>query len=131
MFDSRQNLFEKFQPFSSQLRGKVCQSGHVSPWPREASYEPISERIATICINNRKGGGCFLCSTGYSRIRSKDDVNLETDQLGGKLGQSIQFSLRPPVFNNNVFPLYVPKIPKALPEGPAHLGSRSRRRTRR
>jgi hypothetical protein len=56
----------------------------------------------------------FLGGTGYCWTGRDDDVDFETHQFGHERGDTIGFSLCRSPFNDNVFPLHVPKLAEAL-----------------
>src|SRR4029077_9330885 len=59
----------------------------------------------------------FLGSLRIRRAGRDNDVHVETNQLGRKIGQSIEFSLCISVLNDNVFPLHVTEVAQTLAEG--------------
>jgi hypothetical protein len=53
------------------------------------------------------------------RPERKEDMDVEPDQFGSQVGQSLRLSLRPPVFDENVPALDISKITHPLPESRA------------
>src|SRR5262249_24683849 len=97
-------------------RGKVGQSSNVPAGSRKAGHDSTSNRSNLLRHHNRDSLRRFLGSTGVWRTSRNDYVYLETHQLGRQLRQPIEFSLRPPILNYNVFLLQVSKLPQALSE---------------
>jgi hypothetical protein len=79
---------------------------------RKAGNEPCANRIGNYRKHDWDRSGRSLCSQGRSRTGGHNDVNIKTDQLGGKLRELLPLSKT--VLNDDVFSLNVTKIPKPL-----------------
>src|SRR5215467_12394567 len=77
--ESRHDLLEQLQQFSTQLCAETCQACDVSPRVGEASDEPNSNRIATACHHNGDRTGGFLCVLTRSGTVCDNDVHFETN----------------------------------------------------
>jgi hypothetical protein len=98
----------------------------VAAGPRQASDDPIPNRISFVRHDNGNRVRRFLGGTGYWRTGRNDNVYLETHQLGRERGEAIEFSLCISILNDNVFPLHVAELPQTLPE---RLGASHDRRS--
>jgi hypothetical protein len=87
---------------------------------REAGDEPIANRIAILCHDNRNRYCCFLGGTGSYRTARDDDIHLETHEFRRKASQLVSLSLSVSILNHNIFSFYVPKLAQTLTES---LGS--------
>ena len=109
------NLLQKLQSFTAYLRGKRGQTSDVSPGRARLATNPL----LTGSLSNAMTMGIVQLlpwQDGLYRTTRDDNIYLETHQLGRKLGQSIEFSLRISVLNDNVFPLHVAEFPQTLSE---------------
>src|SRR5262249_30181988 len=114
----RDGLFEQLQPLAAKFYVKVCNAGDVAAGSSKAFNYACLDRIKPLAHHN-DGNGLgrlhdrphLLGTCGYD-----DDVNLETHQLGGKLGVPIKLTLRISVRNRNVLSFYVAKLAKTLPD---------------
>ena len=95
---------------------KRRQAGNVSARLRKAGDKPRANRIIILRHDNGDCDSCFLGGAGYCRTSRDDDVHLKAHQLGCERRQTIEFSLRRSILNDDVFPLHVAELAQTLPE---------------
>src|SRR5262249_49341796 len=124
--ESRHDLLEQLQQFSTQLCAETCQACDVSPRVGEASDEPNSNRIATACHHNGDRTGGFLCVMIRSGTCCDNYVEFEADELDSELGPSLALASRRSVFNGNVPTFHVAEITQPLQKCLVRTGRISR-----
>ena len=100
-------------PPSSGL--KVCKTGDVAAGTGKAFNYACLDRIGPTARHNdgNRLGRILGCPDRRDPSCYHDDINLETHQLGGKLGGSIGFPLRIAVLGCDVLSFYVTKLADA------------------
>ena len=104
-------LLEQLQLFGDDFQAGAA--GHpcdVPARPREARDEPGANGIAN--ANHDDGdrlGGILGCRHSL-RPRRYDDVHLEPDQLGRKIGQPVEPTLRKSIVDDNILALNPPEL---------------------
>jgi hypothetical protein len=66
---------------------------------------------------NWNRSSCSFGSTGWWRSTRKNDVDLQTDQLGRKLREAIKLTIRIAVIDRDILSFYVAKLAQALSKG--------------
>ena len=107
-------LLEQLQPLGGKLRAKERHSGNVPTRPSEAGHEPISDWVAHDRHHDGDSGGRLLCSAGRGGIAGDNEVEIEIDELLRQLCESLDLSIRSPVFDDDVLPLHIAAFPQSL-----------------
>ena len=90
----------------------ICRGcGVVAHADRNASHN-----IATLNHHDWDSGSSLLCRAYVCRTDCHDNVYIETRQLGGERALALAFPFPSSPFNDNIFPLNIPKLAQALPE---------------
>jgi hypothetical protein len=101
--------------FFSDFRKKTFSAeSRLMPDP-QAGDETLANGITDVGHDNRNRRSCFFGGSGCLWSPCDNDSYLETHQLGGERGETINFSIRIPPFNDNSFPFQIPKLAQ-----PAH-----------
>jgi hypothetical protein len=58
----------------------------------------------------------FLGGAGCRRTPRDDHIDLEAHQLSREEREAIQLSLGPPILDDDVFALHIPKLPQTIAE---------------
>jgi hypothetical protein len=109
--------FEQFQPLNGKLRTEEGHSGDVSTRSREADHQAIGNRVAHDRHNDRDSSGRCLCSAGSGGIAGNNEIEVETDELFRELRESLNRSIRGPVFDSDVLPLHITPLAQPSPKG--------------
>src|SRR2546422_1356147 len=112
------DLLEQFQLFSDYLGGQVGQACDVSTRPREAGDEPTPHRIASIRHDNGDRPSSLLGCKGRVRSWRYDHGNVETDEVGREVRESLILSFRGSVLERYVLALHVAEFSEPLGECP-------------
>jgi hypothetical protein len=72
--------------------------------------------VQNVHKNDRYGSSRFPCCQGRWRSRSHDDINLQAQQLFGKLRKLIDAAVGGPEFNNYISAVDMSPFPQAIPE---------------
>ena len=86
------------------------------PRAREAADQSGRDGISNGRHDDGDRPGRLLGSLDRWHGPRYDDVDLQTDQLGGEGGKAFVLSLRQPDLNSDVLPLRVAKVAQPLPE---------------
>ena len=111
-------LLEQLQLFGDDFQAGAA--GHpcdVPARPREARDEPGANGIANTNHDDMDRLGGNLGCRHSLRPRRYDDVHLESDQLGRKVGQPVEPTLRKSIVDDDVLPFNPPALSQSLPEG--------------
>jgi hypothetical protein len=103
-------LLEESQAFAAQLGTAARQPRDIAAGPSEAFDEPCANCIGYDREDDRNRAGRSLGSQRGRRIRSDDDVRIQTHQLGGELGQSFDLAACEPILDSDVLALDVPEL---------------------
>jgi hypothetical protein len=115
--DLGDGLLEQLQLFGDDFQAGAA--GHPCNVParaREARDEPGTNRIANANHDDGDGLGGVLGCRHSLRPRRYDDVHLEPDQLGRKVGQPVEPTLRESIVDDNILALNPPEFVQPLPE---------------
>jgi hypothetical protein len=83
--------------------------------------QPRGDGISRLGHDDRDFTRCLLCRQSGGREPSDDDIDFETDQLGGQFGKPVHLSFRRSKLKSNVLPLDIPQIAQRLPKLPPKL----------
>ncbi|HZD29814.1 MAG TPA: hypothetical protein VE251_14125 [Xanthobacteraceae bacterium] len=117
----RQHVADELDAFAGEFRADARNSGDVAARPRKAGDESRGDRISRVRHDDGDFVRGLLCRLSGGREPRDDDVDLETDQLGGQFGKPAELSLRRSKFVSNVLPFDIPEIAQPLPEFPPKL----------
>src|SRR5262245_43998414 len=99
------------------LRAEERHPGDVPTRPREAGREPVPDRVAHDRHHDGDSSGRLLCSEGRGGIAGENEIEIKTEQLRRQLWESLDPSIRSPVFDDDVLPLHIPALAQSLPKG--------------
>src|SRR5207253_552568 len=112
----RQHVADELDAFAGQFRGDARNSGDVAARPRKAGDEPGADWISRVRHDDGDFVRGLLCRLSGGGEPGDDDVDLETDQLGGQLRKPVELSVRRSKLVTNVLPFDIPEIAHALPK---------------
>lgn len=92
------------------------QAGHVTSGAREAGHQSRADWITTRGHDDGNRAGRLLGREGRRSGGSHDEINLEAHEVGGKLGESVEFQFRKTMLDENVLALVVSELPEPLPQ---------------
>ena len=108
-------LREQLQLFPDQIGAEGGQPGDVPARTREAGYEPTAHRIGMIQHDNGDRRTGVLSRKGpWPGPRGQDDVNLQTNQVGGQVWKPFLSPLRKPVLDYEVPALDPAKVGESV-----------------
>src|SRR5262249_11153258 len=108
------DFLEQLQLLAKGFRSNaVVQPCDISARARETLDEPEPNRIKKISRNDGNGSGSVLGCQG----RRYDDVHLEANQPGSKVGQPIRPARSKARVDGNVLPFNPPELTQPLSEG--------------
>jgi hypothetical protein len=81
----RTDLLEQLQPFATELRAEITQSGDIATRPGKTSDEAKPNRIGDECHDNRDSAGCILGGLGQSRAHGYNHGHLSPTNSATKL----------------------------------------------
>jgi hypothetical protein len=112
------DLLEKLHLFAADLLGQAGKPCNIPTRLREAADEPVCNRIANRHHDDgdRLGGSPRHVELDWGR--RNDDIDLETNQLGCKGGESLALFLCQSVLDADVLTFDVAELLQALTEGP-------------
>jgi hypothetical protein len=87
--EPRNRLLEKLELLLGLLRVKACRACEVSAGPLQIRDNIVCHRIDYDGEDNRDILGSLLCSPRRYGTRHGDDVHIETDQFGKKIGKPL------------------------------------------
>src|SRR5262245_60461996 len=111
------SLLEQLQPLGGKLRAEERHPGDVPTRPREAGREAVPDRVAHDRHHDGDSSGRLLCSEGRGGIAGENEIEIKTEQLRRQLWESLDPSIRSPVFDDDVLPLHIPALAQSLPKG--------------
>ena len=117
----RQHVADQLDALASQFGGYAGDPGDVSARPRKARDQPRADRITRVGHHDGDFVRRLLCRLGGGREPSHDDIDLETDQLGGQFGNPVGLSLCRSKLEPNVLSLDISQIAQPLPKVPPKL----------
>src|SRR5262249_6768061 len=120
-----QRLLEQTHTFGDELGAEERQAGDVAAWPRERGHEPVLDRIAHHCRDDRRCGGRLLHRAGRRRILGDDEVKLERGELICQARETLDPPVCPSVFDEDALPLQIAALAQPLPksiDGRSRLG---------
>jgi hypothetical protein len=112
----RNDLLEQLQPLSRQLRDDGRQPGDVAGGSRQARDEPGRNRVTGRRHDDGDGPRSLLGRLSIGIETGDDHVNLETDEIGRKVRETLGSSLRVSELDVDVLPLDPSDVREALPE---------------
>src|SRR4029450_3305457 len=86
----RENLLEQFELLVRLLRVEACDPRSISPRPLHCGGEPEGHRIGYDGKDDWNLRCCVLCRPSRDPTHCQDDINFETNQVGSKLGVSLE-----------------------------------------
>jgi hypothetical protein len=113
----RHHFPQQLQFFPHQLVRDKSWSGDVASRPREAGDESGRHWISRTCENDRNllGRSSGSLSRRHASTRH-DDVDLQTDELRGKVEKPFGLPLCPSVLNRDALTFHMAELAKRLPE---------------
>src|SRR5262245_56781197 len=117
-----------------QLLAGSVHSGHPCDVPAracEVCAQTEANRIACVCYHNGDRLGRVLGCQGGLRRRHDDDVHLETNQLGGKVGHRVRPTLSKTSVDGDVLPFNPPELAQPFAERLKEMWVTSRRGVRK
>ena len=106
----RQHVTDQLDALAGQFGGYARDAGDISARPGKARNQPRTDGISCLGHDDRDVTRHLLCRHSGGREPSDDDIDFETDQLGGQLGQPFEMSFRRPKLKSNVLPLDIAQI---------------------
>ena len=113
--ETRNQLFEEFNPFPGQLGAEGRHPGNIAPRVREARHDGM--RVAHRRHHHGNGSGRVLGRPGGWRPPGHDQVDLETNQFGREVREPLGATIRRPIFDDQVSPFDVAEVPQPLAQG--------------
>src|SRR5688572_11565206 len=112
------SFFEKLQPLTGYFTGEICNTSDVATGTGKAfNYARLDWIDPATCHNEGNRLGRIHGRPDHSVSSCyHDDFNLETHQLGHKLREPVNFSLRVFVLYGYALSLYVAKVTQSLPK---------------
>src|SRR5262249_42305868 len=105
----RDHFLEKFQPLCHQACADSGQSCDVSPRSCQADCVSVTDGVKYDWRDDRYCRGGLVGSSQALRI-GKDQIDVEPDQLGGKLSKSVDLAICIAVVYYNISALLVTKL---------------------
>src|SRR5262249_38417217 len=109
----------------------VGQSRDVAAGPRQAIDQPSANRVPGCCHDDWGYRSHFFSRQSFGSTAGDNDIHFEVDQLGGKIGKAIVFTLCISVLNDYVLSLDPSALAQSLLERPMPrhgIGSREWRK---
>src|SRR5262245_28274983 len=110
-------LLEQRKSLPAQLWGEDGQSGDVPARSPQTGDESVLDRAVVGRHDNGNSARRLLGGSGRDGAGGHDHVDLETDQLGGEVGQAMRFCLRETVDDADLLPLDVAEVAQPTTEG--------------
>jgi hypothetical protein len=85
--------------------------------PRQALNKPTRNRVTRSRHNDRDCPGSVFGNQSIGGKASDDDVNLETDKIGGEVREAIASTLRIAVLDADILSFNPSEVAETLPEG--------------
>src|SRR4029450_9225232 len=104
-FDAFSNHDGRHQRHPSNVSTGMCQAGNYAGFDRVG--REYHGWYSTCCLLRRQCAG---------DVERHNNIDLEPDKLGGKLGKSVQLSFRGAKLKRNVLPLQIAKFTQPFPE---------------
>ena len=87
--ESGNGFLEQSEAFGNQFRAKKGSPCNISAWSGEADDQFIADRTGHAAHHDRDYAGCLFGCASWRRTDHDDDVNLEPNQIGRELLESI------------------------------------------
>ena len=113
---ARYRILENLQALSANLRLKDRLSGDVSIGPGEALGNIRANGVSDYRYNNGNRRGGALGRPSRRPVLGHDNVNPETNKLGGQFGQPIEVPIGPSELDDDVLALEVAKVAQPRPQ---------------
>ena len=111
----RNDLSEEFNPFPCQFGAEGSHSGNVAPRTRIAPHEGM--RVAHRRHNRWNRFGRLFGRPGGGCPPGHDQVDIETDQFGREVRESLGATIRRPIFDHQISPFDVAPVPEPPAQG--------------
>jgi hypothetical protein len=105
------------QALPAELRRHATITGDVSARACQAHDEPGPDRIGAVGHHDRDRLRLLLDRRNPFIGGRHDDVDLDSHELGGGLGESLTLELAEPLFEDNVSPFHISPLPQRFFEG--------------
>ena len=114
--DAGNSLRKELQRLGAQPLPEIRQAGYVAPWMSQTAYQPRPDRIDHDDHND--GNRLRRPRQRHDRriADSRDDVQLETDQLGRQRRKALVARFRGPGLDDEVLAFDVAEVTEALPK---------------
>ena len=113
----RTDFLDQFEPFCVELRNKETRSRDVCFGPCETRDKTRRDSVAADRHDNwNRRGRLFRCARPRRPV-GHDDIDVETNKLGGQPGEPIVFALRLAELYNNVPALDITEFAQTGPQG--------------
>src|SRR5439155_16704227 len=103
-------------PLGAQPLREIREPGHVASGARQTAHQLRPDWIARADHDDGNRWRRSLKLHDRPIAEGRDDVNLETDQLGRQLRKSLETRFRRPGLDDEVLPLDVAEVAEALPK---------------
>ena len=110
-----QHVAKQFDAFSNQHSRHQRHAGNVPARTRQAGNYAGFDRVARD-YDDWNFSCCLLRRQRAGDVERHDHIDLKPDQLGRKLGKSIQLSFRGAKLECNVLPFHIAKFTQSFPE---------------
>src|SRR5207247_1484226 len=125
-------LVDQAERFFAQAGRKKVYAGHIAAGAVEARDQAEFNRVDSVRKHDRYRTGHRLRGKGRSgRTCGEDDRRLAADQVDGERAEPIVLTVRPAVFDGDVFAFDIAGFFQAAPRGHAAAVARAKMNSRR
>jgi hypothetical protein len=115
--DAHNRLSQQLESFRDQFAGKGAQAGNISARAREPCDDVGPDRFAARGHDHGNRSGGILGRRHRLRAAGHDQIDVETNQLGRKLGETLGAAVGRTVVEDEVLTFDVAELSQALSEG--------------